>query len=57
MKRKKAFEEAIIQERQRKNEARIKKQHEIKIFKGRKVMERGKKPEVKPREVNNDAPS
>lgn len=57
MKRKKALEDVIIKERQMKNEARIKKQHEIKIFKGRKVMERGKKPDVKPRQTNDDMPS
>lgn len=56
-KKKKAQEDEILQERQRKNELRIKKQHEMKIFKGRKVMARAKKPEVKPKETNDDKPS
>ena len=37
--------------------ARIRKQEEFKIFKGRKPMERGKKLDLKPKEKNEDKPS
>ena len=46
------MEKKILEERQRKNQARIKKQDEFKIFKGRKEMVRSNKRELKPKEDN-----
>lgn len=50
--KKKMEEELKKDERQRKNRARIKKQEEFKIFKGRKQVFRSNKVEVKPKEDN-----
>jgi hypothetical protein len=48
MKMKKEVEKQLLEERQKKNEARIKKQEEFKIFKGRQDVKRSKKIDQKP---------
>ena len=55
--RKKALENEIQEERQRKNMERIRKQENFVIFKGRKDMHRARKPDLKPKEKTDDTPN
>lgn len=57
LKRKKAKEQEFLDERARKNQERIEKQNATKIFKGKRDMQRAKKPDLKPKEANDDKPS
>ena len=57
IKKKKAEERLMLEERQRKNMARIRKQEEFKIFKGRVGRERARKPDLKPKEKEEERPS
>ena len=57
IKRKKADEQALDDERQRRNMEKIRKQDVFKFFKGKVQMYRGKKQDLQPKETNNELPS
>ena len=44
-------------DRQKKNMDKIRKQDMFKFFKGKVQMQRGKKPDLQPKETNNELPS
>ena len=57
IKKKKAREQRLADERARKNQERIDKQNATKIFKGKRDMQRARKPELKPKQTNDDRPN